>query len=385
MKKILSLLLAVLFLTSVLPICARAATVHLVDEAGLLSTEEASIVETKLAQISSAIGMDVLVRTANSLGGKEAWTFAEESMNAEYGNVSDGILFLVSMDEYVWSVAKCGKGVTVFTDSAVDTIAGEFLSELNAKNYAVGFSLYGDAVLNYYQSIEPEISGFSGKYIIDGAGLLTNDEALAVEEKLEQASEKIGMKVLIRTTYSLGSKTSMEFADDTMDYDYGDVSDGMLFLIAMEYRDWYVSTKGKAIGLFDDDAIDSIVDSFIDKIKDAEYKDAFIKYGNSVVKRYNYATSTFHFDFMSIGVPLVVALIIAAVVVGMWKAQLKSARFHDAGMYLKQGSLVLTQKVDLFLYTTVTKTVIQSESSSGGGGSHTSSSGSSHGGHGGKF
>lgn len=95
---------------------------------------------------------------------------------------------------------------------------------------------------------------------------------------------------------------------------------------------------------------------------------------------------------MSPIVPLVCIVIGAAlgiaVVQGM-KAQLKSVRKEkSAANYVRPGSMNLTGKQDLFLYSNVNRVKRETKSSSSGGGgssTHRSSSGTTHGGGGGKF
>lgn len=77
---------------------------------------------------------------------------------------------------------------------------------------------------------------------------------------------------------------------------------------------------------------------------------------------------------------LAVGLVVALIVTGMWKRQLKSVRPKAAAAdYVVPGSLRLTDKRDKFLYSTVTKVKRQQSSSSG------SSSGRSHSGGVGRF
>ena len=88
----------------------------------------------------------------------------------------------------------------------------------------------------------------------------------------------------------------------------------------------------------------------------------------------------YYWIFISIGV----GVILAFVIVGRMKAQLKTVRFQAAaGNYVKDGSMNITESRDLFLYHTVTKTA--KEKSSSGSSTHTSSSGRTHGGGGTKF
>ncbi|MBQ3866816.1 MAG: TPM domain-containing protein [Clostridia bacterium] len=243
-------------------------------------------------------------------------------------------------------------------------------------------------------------------YLIDNAGLLSEEEKASVERSLSEASETIGMDVLVYTTDSLSGKSLTAYADDAMDYEFGQVDSGIMFLISMEDRDFYVSTKEQGVVEFSEGEIDYIVNDFLPDLSAGNYAEAFIAFAENVVSvyqdpsqvpdSYDYGQHSqidvdrskggFHFSFTGLVVSFVFALIVALVVVGGMKRQLKSAVFHNANSYLVPGSLHLVQNTDLFLYSNVTRTRIESSSSSGGGGGvHTSSSGSSHGGHGGKF
>ena len=78
--------------------------------------------------------------------------------------------------------------------------------------------------------------------------------------------------------------------------------------------------------------------------------------------------------------------VLSLIIVGRMKAKLKTVRFQSAAnSYIKDGSLNINERRDLFLYNTVTRTAKPKADDSGGGSSHTSSSGSTHGGGGGKF
>lgn len=242
-------------------------------------------------------------------------------------------------------------------------------------------------------------------YLIDNGNLLTEEEAGRVDSRLREVSEEIGMDVLIRTASSLGGKSAMAYADDAMDYEYGQVEDGILLLLSMDEREWYVSTKGRGISSFDDSGIDWMMDQVLGEIKRGDYEEAFLKFAQAAKEYseedhffskdldsqwndYSYSSGKrgFHFSVIGFAVCFAFGLGISFVIVLGMKSQLKSARFQNANPYLLPGSFRLTQNVDLFLYKNVTRVKIESTSSSGGGGGvHTSSSGSSHGGHGGKF
>ena len=88
-----------------------------------------------------------------------------------------------------------------------------------------------------------------------------------------------------------------------------------------------------------------------------------------------------------IWIPVSIAIggVLALIVVGVMKGQLKSVRSQAAAnSYLKPGSLNVTESRDLFLYSQASRTEKPKDNDSGSS-THTSSSGTTHGGGGGKF
>ena len=76
---------------------------------------------------------------------------------------------------------------------------------------------------------------------------------------------------------------------------------------------------------------------------------------------------------------MIVALVIGFAVAGVFAYRMNNARRgKNAANYVKDNSFALNKSADLYLFSTVTKTRVQSESSGGGrssGGSSRSSSG----------
>ena len=98
--------------------------------------------------------------------------------------------------------------------------------------------------------------------LADEAGLLSNAECAAIEKQLDELSTQYGLDVVIVTTDSTGSSTPMEYADDYFDYnDY--TPDGVLLLVSMEERDWWISTAGFGIQAFTDAGIAYIGDQIV--------------------------------------------------------------------------------------------------------------------------
>ena len=253
--------------------------------------------------------------------------------------------------------------------------------------------------------IPKEIANTRAERLFDGANLLSSDEEVRLLERLNTLSEELQFDVVVVTADSIGGRSPMEFADDYYDYNgfgYNGVdNDGCLLLISMADRDWWVSTRGEGITALDSDYFISCLksDDFMEDLKSGDYNDSFTRFAELVEEFVTearedapYSTEHRYNDsgnkLAGIGLSLLIGLIVAAIVtVTVRRGYVHAVRKKpDAGSYLVNGSMRLTQSSDRFMYTHVDRTRRETESSSsGGGGVHTSSSGASHGGGGGKF
>lgn len=236
--------------------------------------------------------------------------------------------------------------------------------------------------------------------LTDEADLLSDSEESRLLAKLDEISERQQCDVVVATVNSLEGKTAMEYADDFYDYNgygFGEDRDGIILLISMEDRDWWMSTCGYGITAFTDAGQEYMSDIFIPMVSEGEYANAFIKYAELCDKFLTQAKSDEPYDIgnlpkkpisrlwiiVDLGVGLVVAFIIASIK----KSKLKTVRRKtQAQEYTVDGSLLLTGNRDYYVTKKVITRIIHRDDSSGGGSStHVSSSGTSHGGSGGKF
>ena len=85
-------------------------------------------------------------------------------------------------------------------------------------------------------------------HLIDNADLLTGEEESNLLAKLDEISDRLSVDVAVVTEDSIGDKTPREYADDFYDYNsYKYNPDGVLLLISMEERDWYITTQLKTV------------------------------------------------------------------------------------------------------------------------------------------
>ncbi len=242
--------------------------------------------------------------------------------------------------------------------------------------------------------------GFTEEYyrVLDMADLLTTQEEEALLKTLDAISQRQKVDVVVATTDSLEGMSVVKYADDLYDachFGYGSGKDGVLLLISMEDRDWYITTCGYGITAFTDAGIDYIGQKIQDDLSDGDYAAAFDRFADLCDDFLTQAKKGDPYDRhnldrgglspMWIFISLFVGLVFALIVVGSMKGELKTVRSQGAASsYIKHGSMHVTQSRDLFLYRRVVRTPRPKNNSSGSS-THRSSSGNIHGGGGGKF
>ena len=249
--------------------------------------------------------------------------------------------------------------------------------------------------------------GFADLYyrMYDGAGVLTEDEDNELEDALEELSLRQSFDVTIASIESLESVNadSMEqYADDLYDYcqfGYGTDRDGVLLLVSVGDRKWHLSTCGYGITAFTDAGIQYLGQQLTPFMAEGDYAGAFrtfVQWADDYVtaarEGHPYDVNTLPrepLSLMYLFLALGIGLVLAWVIVGVMKSQLRSVAFQEnAASYVREGSMKLTNQRDLFLYRDVHRTEHVEErdsDSSGGSSTHTSSSGTTHGGGGGSF
>ena len=252
-------------------------------------------------------------------------------------------------------------------------------------------------------TVLPLSAGAVPNYVVDLASLMTDDEIRVLEEKCASFYNEYGMELVFVTADSLDGKSARDYADDFYDQVvYGD--DGILFLLAMEEREWYISTAGNAISALSDYDLMELGDEILPYLSAGRYHDAFYHF-QSILPDFlkaesqaagGYQTGPQFPDHepeprVNLMLSIILGGVIAGVVLIVMASSMNTKRAQrGASSYQRQGSYRLTQHQDLFLYSNVSKRPRpQNTGGPGGhrGGSsvHRSSGGRSHGGRGGRF
>ncbi len=262
--------------------------------------------------------------------------------------------------------------------------------------------------------------------VVDRADILSDYEEEALRSKLDGLSERIGCDIAAVTVNSLNGKSAQAYADDFYDYNgygMGSGDHGVLFLIAMDEREWAFSTYGLAIDALPRYTLESIAYEIIPDLSGGDYYGAIALYADLSAKKIEYYIATgsvmggsygddyyyddnyyydddfyydddYYYDELTVGekfiVSIVVGTVVSLIIMLVMKSGMKTVRSNNfASPYIVDGSMNLTESRDLYLYRNVTRVRRETESSSGrggmGGGVHRSSSGRSHGGASGRF
>lgn len=260
--------------------------------------------------------------------------------------------------------------------------------------------------------------------LTDEADLLTPAEEASLLALLDEQSEIWEFDITVCTVDSLEGKDALTYADDfydTMGYGYTSDYDGILFLIAMDEREWAFSTCGYGITVFSDYDLDIMADRLLPDLSAGNYARAFEIYVSEVTTILDYA-ATYGSDFsesgyiavethpyedyypdeyyesapMPLGQRLLICLAlgvgIAFLVLAGMTSQMKTVRSRGtAAEYTRRDSFHLTHSGELFLYHNVSRIRRQQDSGHsgsshrGGGSVRVSSAGRSHGGRSGRF
>ena len=152
-RKITSVLIALfLIVTFIFPVSAESFS-FVADEAGLLSSEEAAVLEEKAASLNSAYGIHAVILTVDSLGGSRPQDYADDYYdNAGFGD--DGVLFLLAMEERDWYISTSGKLIYALTDYGIQQIGEGAVSFFGDGAWYEGFCYFLDSLPSYLDALE---------------------------------------------------------------------------------------------------------------------------------------------------------------------------------------------------------------------------------------
>lgn len=242
-----------------------------------------------------------------------------------------------------------------------------------------------------------------GKYVVDDADLLTENQESYLSSKLENISVRQNVDVVAVTAADIGEYDTATYADlFAQSEEYG--PDVVLLLLDMQHRMIYISTKGSCISAFTDAGLEYIFDNITDYASAGDYASVIEKYAdytdefiaqNNTGKPYDYdylpgqeteeggALAGFDWGKAAL-IAIVAGVLIALLITLIMKGSHKSVSMkYEAADYIVPGSMNLTKSLDQFLYVHIDRTPIPKNNDNGrprGGSSVHMTNGVMHGG-----
>ena len=226
-------------------------------------------------------------------------------------------------------------------------------------------------------------------YVTDAAGLLTNEQVMALEAQAKQIAENYGCApyILVVENYRDYEDTYDIYEAGMNLYErwelgYGPEKNGLLLILSMAERDYALVTYGSVTHrAFTDYGQDYLYEQFLDNFRNDDWAGGFQDYLNTGAwlleqakngTPYDVDTAPRGFNPLIIVIPLVLALAVCLVLTGQMKT---AKRKTEAGDYMVPGGTDMRVVQDIFTHRTVTRQVIQQNENKGGGGTTVNSRG----------
>ncbi len=219
--------------------------------------------------------------------------------------------------------------------------------------------------------------------VLDGAEVLTPEQEQQLKDLAAHFPEELGCHLYFVTLPSLeGHPIELVAQDACGATGYFQRDHVMVFLVALEEREWYIATSGIAAQLFSDRSLDALGEAAVPFFSQGDYGGGFQAFFDALpdvlAQEEDRLSPKTMWDVLPLS--LLLGLLAAGGTVAVMAFGMNTRRpKHSAGDYLTQGSFHMGLCQDLYLYSNVTKTRRQTGSGSSGGGGH------SRGGRGGKF
>lgn len=372
-RTIISLLLVVMLCMS-LAISASAAYVDfIINSQEVLTDDERTSLNDMAAEIFEDTGVGVYYVYVYGSA-----SVTDYNVHGLVREVTDDYYVMVENDDS-WYYFAGGTGEQLDTDALREAYD-------NTETYAEGVEAYlAEASLQLTFLDDGSEDGEPAEdnlLVWDEAELLNETEVAQLNSKLESISKKYKAEIRVVTLSSMDGGDIDEFLEylyDESGFGYGENHDGVLLVVCMDPREYRILSNGFAGEAITSGDIDAIGEAFKSDLSDGNYADAFDTFADKCEYYLDGHSNGFPFNtgknlLICLGIGLVVALIVT----GIWKNQLKSVRKQSAAnAYVKAGTMQITQSGDFFMYRNVTKTQKQSSSSSGSSGSSRSTGGGS--------
>ncbi len=212
--------------------------------------------------------------------------------------------------------------------------------------------------------------------VVDQAGLMTQEQVDDLAVRAEAVGARYQMDVVILTANTLGGKSPDDYADDFFDgngYGKGEKDSGIIFLLAMQERQWQVVAYGTAADCMSGREAEASGEAVVSYLSDGEYYNGFLEWLSILPDYMEGAPAEGQPNFV---VSLIIGAVVALIVVLIMRSAMNTKRQQaSARHYLVPGTYHLSVVQDFYLYSRVTKTARPKSNGSSGGGRSRSSGG----------
>ena len=373
MRKIISALLALLLCCSFAVSVSAADTEFVIDEFGYLVQEEVDSLNALATAIYEETGVGIFYAYVSSDSAEHY------DVSPIVGDATDYVVMVETKD--YWFVHKGGRGEIITYDDE-DTLRAIYDE---TATYPEGVMAFLEAAAEYFPAesvTEPVIQDEDVCFLYDDADLLTDGEEATLAAKLEEISYARNTQLVICTIASMDGGDVDEFLPfwyDSMGFGFGENNEGVLLLICMDPREYRILSNGYAGEAIGPDQIDTLCDFMDTYLPNGHYVAAFNSFADQCGEMLEYYQAGSPFKIgKNLAISLVIGILVGVIVAFVLRGQLKSVRKKElAHAYVREDSMHLDYKYDIFLYRNVSRTEKQKreESTSSGSGGSTRSKG----------
>ena len=202
--------------------------------------------------------------------------------------------------------------------------------------------------------------------ILDCYELFDDAANAALEQRAEDASAGHDCNIYFVTIDDIGDNTAREYAKwvyTAYDLGYGDDRSGILFLVALDSRDYVTITYGGGVTAFTDYRIEQIENEIVPMLSDGNYRQAVETYIDLCGETLDYCeTEGAPMDAPDNSgwgktlIVLLVPLAVAGIACAIFYAQMKTARIQSqAAAYMPETGFTLHANQDIYTHTTETR------------------------------
>lgn len=239
--------------------------------------------------------------------------------------------------------------------------------------------------------LQPE--AVSGEYVYDWGSILTQSQRQELDQTAKEISETYACGVYIVTVrdytqYGSSPREAAKAIYREQGFGLGDGQDGILLLLSINARQYWMATHGYGTVAFTDYGLEILAEKFVDNFKRDDWNGGFadyLKQSGSMLKQAragspldvnNKGIHGFVRDLRNwlgtgglLAVIVVLPCVIALIACSSEKRKLKSVHTAtEASFFAVPDSLQLQISEDTFSHVTQTRVRIESDSSRGGGG-----------------